>query len=61
MLPFLMFVAQLLQPEPAMPSFEVVSIKPWSSAPVVAGAQKPVKVAPLGAAPAITDRVHFIG
>jgi uncharacterized protein (TIGR03435 family) len=44
-----------------MPSFEVVSIKPWSPAPVVAGAQKPVKVAPPGVAPAITDRVHFIG
>jgi hypothetical protein len=56
--------AQSIQPRAPMPSFEVASVKPWSAAPVVVGAdgpQKPVKLAPLGAAPAITDRVHFIG
>src|SRR3569833_4510034 len=53
--------AQVIQPRNSMPAFEVVSIKPWSPPPVADGAQKPVKVAPLGAAPAITDRVHFIG
>jgi len=56
--------AQLVQSRSPMPSFEVVSIKPWSRVPLVVGAdgpQKPVKVAPAGAAPAISDRVHFIG
>ena len=57
----LAFGAQVIQPRASMPSFEVASVKPWSPAPVADGAQKPVKVAPLGAAPAITDRVHFIG
>src|SRR6185312_14538694 len=56
--------AQVIQPREPMPSFEVVSIKPWSPARVVIGADappKPVKVAPTGAAPAVSDRVHFIG
>ncbi len=55
------FSGQAIQPREPMPSFEVVSIRPWSPAPVAEGARKPVKVAPAGAAPAITDRVHFIG
>jgi uncharacterized protein (TIGR03435 family) len=56
--------AQLVQPRAGMPTFEVVSVKPWIPAPPIVGAdgpQRPVKVAPTGAAPAITDRVHFIG
>lgn len=61
MLALVLFVAQVIQPRQPMPSFEVASVKPWSPPPVVAGAQKPVKLAPLGAAPAITERVHFIG
>ncbi|HVW07330.1 MAG TPA: TIGR03435 family protein [Bryobacteraceae bacterium] len=40
------------------PSFEVVSVKPWSAP---GGAPPRVKVMPTGAAPAISDRVHFIG
>jgi len=57
-------VVQLIQPRQPMPSFEVASIKPWSPAPAVVsagGPQKVMKFAPVGAAPAITDRVHFIG
>lgn len=64
MLPFLLLISQLLQPRPVMPSFEAVSVKPWSPAPPsmsADGPQKPVKVAPTGAAPAISDRVQFIG
>jgi uncharacterized protein (TIGR03435 family) len=56
--------AQVIQPRESMPSFEVASVKPWSPVPVVVGAdgpQKPVKVAPAGPAPAISDRLHFIG
>ncbi|MEP6961024.1 MAG: TIGR03435 family protein [Acidobacteriota bacterium] len=57
--------AQLLHSKNPMPSFEVATIKPWSP-PVIApsvgpgDAQKPTKVAPVGAA-AVTNPVHFIG
>ena len=60
-LSLLMFVAQLIQPQQPMPSFEVVSIRAWSPEPVADGAPKPVKLVPLGATSAISDRVHFIG
>jgi uncharacterized protein (TIGR03435 family) len=58
--------AQLVQPKEPMPSFEVATIKPWKppviSSPVSAGAPlKVAKVAPVGAAATISDRVHFIG
>ena len=53
--------AQLLPPKEPMPSFEVASIKLWSPGIVSSGAAPRVKVAPTGAAPAVGERVHFIG
>jgi bla regulator protein BlaR1 len=58
--------AQLLLPKEPMPSFEVATIKPWKP-PVIspsagAGApQKVMKVAPVGAAAPVGERIDFIG
>lgn len=53
---------QLVRAVQPMPSFEVVSVKPWSPTPAPAGGAPRVKVVPTGVAPpAISDRVHFIG
>lgn len=55
--------AQLLRPREPMPSFEVATIKPWKPVPVISppSGARPVKQVPVGAAAAISDRVHFIG
>lgn len=43
-----------------MPSFEAATVKPWNPPPVVSP-QRPVKVAPVGGPPSVSDHVHFIG
>ncbi len=60
--------AQILHPEPPLPTFEVATIRPWKpsqpppSADGGPGAvKKIVKMAPVGSAPPPSPRVHFIG
>jgi bla regulator protein blaR1 len=55
--------AQLLRPKEPIPSFEVATVKPWRPGTVIplAGAGRPAKEIPVGAAAPVGDRVHFIG
>jgi hypothetical protein len=58
--------AQILHANGPLPSFEVATVRPWQLppaplAPDGSAILPKVKFSPGGGAPALTDRVHFIG
>jgi bla regulator protein BlaR1 len=59
------WAAQLIQPRQPMPSFEVVSVRPWTpntvTSPSDGGSPKKAKVMPASVAQSVSDRIRFIG